>query len=97
MLRKGTKSILRDNKEFIELDLEKTDNVLTKTLDIPYPSAGCEKPDTICVMFCSSIGGKEWLTSGEDINNPLVTNPNSIAQACVTGSELYIDDIELIY
>lgn len=97
MLRKGTKSILRDNKEFIELDLDQTDNVLTKTLDIPYPSAGCEKPDNICVMFCSSIGGKEWLTSGEDINNPLVTNSNSKAQACVTGSELYIDDIELIY
>ncbi len=97
MLRKGTKSILKDNKEFIELDLEQTDNVVIKTLDIPYPSAGCEKPDTICVMFCSSIGGKEWLTNGENIDNPLANNPNSKAQACATGSELYIDDIELIY
>ena len=97
MLRKGTKSILKDNKEFIELDLEQADYVLTKTLDLPYPSAGCEKPDNICVMFCSSIGGKDWLTSGENIDNPIAANPNSRAQACATGSELYIDDIELIY
>ena len=35
--------------------------------------------------------------SEEKIDNPSVTSPESKAQACVTGSELYIDDIELIY
>lgn len=96
MLRKGSKSILKD-KEYLELDLDETANILTKTLDIQYPSVGCEKPDNICIMFCSSIGGKDWLTSEEKIDNPSVTSPESKAQACVTGSELYIDDIELIY
>lgn len=96
MLRKGSKSILKD-KEYIELDLDATTNVLTKTLDIQYPSTGCEKPDNICIMFCSSIGGKDWLTNGEKIDNPSITSSESKAQACVTGSELYIDDIELIY
>lgn len=96
MLRKGSKSILKD-KEYIELDLDATTNVLTKTLDIQYPSTGCEKPDNICIMFCSSIGGKDWLTNGEKIDNPSITSSENKAQACVTGSELYIDDIELIY
>lgn len=96
MLRKGTKSILRD-KEYIELELDGTPNVLTKTLDFPYPSVGCEKPDNICVMFCSSVGGKDWITTGEKIDNPPIASEENKAQACVTGSELYIDDIELIY
>lgn len=96
MLRKGSKSILRD-KEYIELELDGTPNVLTKTLDFPYPSVGCEKPDNICVMFCSSVGGKDWITTGEKIDNPPIASEENKAQACVTGSELYIDDIELIY
>ena len=41
MLRKGSKSILKD-KEYLELDLDETANILTKTLDIQYPSVGCE-------------------------------------------------------
>lgn len=96
MLRKGTKSIFRD-KEYIELDLEETLNVLTKSIDFFYPSSGCEKPDNICVMFCSSVGGKDWMITGEKIDNPSITTVENRTQACVTGSELYIDDIELIY
>lgn len=96
MLRKGTKSIFRD-KEYIELELDETANVLTKILDFPYPSVGCEKPDNMCVMFCSSIGGKSMKQSEEKIDNPAMTSTVSKAQACITGSELYIDDIELIY
>lgn len=96
MLRKGTKSIFRD-KEYVELELDGTTNVLTKSLEFPYPSVGCEKPDNICVMFCSSVGGKNWLTTGEQIDNPNITSDENKSQACVTGSELYIDDIKLDY
>lgn len=96
MLRKGTKSIFRD-KEYIELDLNETANVLPKALEFPYPSVGCEKPDNICVMFCSSVNGKSMKQSEEKIDNPAMTSTASKEQACVTGSELYIDDIELIY
>lgn len=96
MLRKGTKSIFKD-REYIEMDLDGTTNVLTKSLEFPYPSVGCEKPDNICVMFCSSTGGKNWLTTGEKIDNPNIASNENKAQACVTGSELYIDDIILEY
>lgn len=94
MLRKGTKSVFRD-KEDIELELDETANVLTKSLEFPYPSVGCEKPDNICVMFCSSVKGKPMMQSNEKVDNPSMASCKS--EACVTGSELYIDDIILEY
>lgn len=94
MLRKGTMSIFKD-KEFIDLELDPTSNVLTKSVEFLYPSEECEKPDNICVMFCSSIKGKSMKQSEEKVDNP--SKESCISQACVTGSELYIDDIELIY
>lgn len=80
------------------LELGNTSNVLTATINFTYPEK-CKKATSICVMFCSS-------KNGSDLQQSLETNKISHydigvdeykAQACVTGSEFYIDDIQLIY
>lgn len=61
-----------------------------------YPSS-CKKATHICVMFCSSIAGKNQKQSEENTNIKLAQIGNFKSTCSVTGSELYIDDIELIY
>lgn len=95
------KVVLKNNEEVLfetYVELDHTTNVLTKTINFTYPE-GCKKATTICVMFCSSKGGKDLNQSTE---NSLISHYDiGVAeykeQCCVTGSELYIDNIELIY
>ena len=82
-------------------ELDHTTNVLTKTINFTYP-ANCKKATTICVMFCSSKYGKD-MDQNIETKNELklcvydISAFESKEQCCVTGSELYIDNIELIY
>lgn len=95
------KVVLKNNEEklfegYVELD--HTNNVLTQTINFTYPE-NCKKATTICVMFCSSKEGKEM---NQDKENSYISHYDIGAteykeQCCVTGSELYIDNIELIY
>lgn len=78
------------------LELGNTSNVLPVTIDFTYP-ADCKKASSICVMFCSSKNGKDMQQSTETISHYDIGVEEYKAQACVTGSELYIDDIELVY
>ena len=49
-------------------------------------------------MFCSSIGGINKKQSEETLYSIKTSTPaNSKSVAYCSGSELYIDDIELIY
>ena len=71
---------------------------MTMTIPFSYPN-NCKKPTSICVMFCSSIAGKNMDQNYENTNisHYDIGYLEYKNQACVTGSELYIDDIELIY
>ncbi len=95
------KVVLKNNDEVLfetYVELDHTTNVLTKTIDFTYPE-NCKKATTLCVMFCSSKEGKDLNQSKE--NNSISHYDIGVAeykeQCCVTGSELYIDNIELIY
>lgn len=73
-------------------------NAMTMTIPFAYPN-NCKKPTSICVMFCSSTVGKNMDQNYENTNisHYDIGTLEYKEQACVTGSELYIDDIELIY
>lgn len=95
------KIVLKSNEDVLfenYVELDHTTNVLTKTIDFTYPT-NCKKATTICVMFCSSKDGKDMVQSKEtnSISHYDIGNPEYKEQCCVTGSELYIDNIELIY
>lgn len=98
------KVILKNNDEILfekEQDINDTStstNAMTMTIPFSYPD-NCKKPTSICVMFCSSVAGKKLDQSYEhtNISHYDIGIPEYKAQACVTGSELYINDIELIY
>lgn len=98
------KIVLKSNDEILfetYVELDHTANVLTKTINFTYPT-NCKKATSICVMFCSSKYGKE-MDQNIETNNELklcvydISASESKEQCCVTGSELYIDNIELIY
>lgn len=76
------------------LDHTGENTVLSKTINFSYP-ANCAKAATICVMFCSSITGKD--DNEKTINHHDIGHADYKAQCCVTGSELYIDNIVLNY
>lgn len=81
-----------------EKELEDKDGYgkVTVSLD-KYPDP-CLKATHICVMFCSSIGGINKKQSEETLYTIKTSTPaNSKSVAYCSGSELYIDDIELIY
>ena len=95
------KIVLKSNEDVLfenYVELGHTTNVLTKTIDFTYPT-NCKKATTICVMFCSSKDGKDMVQSKEtnSISHYDIGNSEYKGQCCVTGSELYIDNIELIY
>lgn len=98
------KVILKSGDEILfekEQDIDDTSanaNALTMTIPFSYPD-NCKKPTSICIMFCSSTSGKKMDQSYENTNisHYDIGYSEYKAQACVTGSELYIDDIELIY
>ena len=95
------KIVLKSNEDVLfenYVELDHTTNVLTKTIDFTYPT-NCKKATTICVMFCSSKDGKDMVQSKEtnSISHYDIGNSEYKGQCCVTGSELYIDNIELIY
>ena len=98
------KVILKSNDEILfekEQDIDDTStsaNAMTMTIPFSYPN-NCKKPTSICVMFCSSIAGKKMDQNYENTNisHYDIGYLEYKNQACVTGSELYIDDIELIY
>ncbi len=98
------KVILKNGDEILfekEQDIDDTSasaNAMTMTIPFSYPN-NCKKPTSICVMFCSSTAGKKMDQNYENINisHYDIGNLEYKKQACVTGSELYIDDIELIY
>lgn len=95
------KIVLKSNDEILfetYVELDHTANVLTKTINFTYP-ANCKKATTICVMFCSSKDGKDMNQSKEtnSISHYDIGTTEYKEQCCVTGSELYIDNIELIY
>lgn len=95
---------LKNGNEIIfekDIELEDTSdnaNAVQGTIKFLYP-ANSKKPTSISVMFCSSIVGKNMDQSYENANisHSDIGTAAYKAQACVTGSELYIDDIELIY
>lgn len=98
------KIALKSNEEVLfetYVELDHTANVLTKTINFTYPT-NCKKATTICVMFCSSKYGKD-MDQNIETENELqlcvyeISASESKEQCCVTGSELYIDNIELIY
>ena len=98
------KIVLKSNEEVLFETYEELDhitNVSTKTINFTYP-ANCKKATTICVMFCSSKYGKD-MDQNIETKNELklcvydISASESKQQCCVTGSELYIDNIELIY
>lgn len=78
------------------LDLDHTDYVTTATLNFTYP-ANCKKATKIKVMFCSSTVGKDLdqATESKRISHSDIGTYKS--QVCVTGSEFYIDNIQLNY
>lgn len=86
-------------EKYLELDdTSDNANAVQGTIKFSYP-ANSKKPTSISVMFCSSIAGKNMDQSYENSNishSDIGTEAYKM-QACVTGSELYIDDIELIY
>ena len=95
------KVVLKSNDEVLfetYVELDHTTNVLTKTIDFTYPE-NCKKATTLCVMFCSSKEGKDLNQSKENssISHYDIGVTEYKEQCCVTGSELYIDNIELIY
>lgn len=79
-------------------ELDNTTNVLTKTIEFNYPQ-NCKKATSICVMFCSSKAGASMNQSVENsgISHYNIGVDEYKNQCCVTGSELYIDNIQLIY
>lgn len=93
-------SLKSDNEVLFEkyLELGNTSSVLPVTIDFTYPK-DCKKATSICVMFCSSKNGKEMQQSLETnkISRYDIGTNEYKEQACVTGSEFYIDDIELVY
>lgn len=93
VLKNGTDIIAKEYSELIP-----TNNISTKEIQFNYLYTD-KKVNTICVMFCSSIEGKELQQSieNESIRNKPDTDPVNKEQACSTGSELYIDNVELIY
>ncbi|WP_346713385.1 DUF4493 domain-containing protein [Mediterranea massiliensis] len=95
------KVALKNNEDILfetYVELDHTTNVLTKTINFTYPE-NCKKATTICVMFCSSKDGKDMDQSKETntISHYDIGTSEYKEQCCVTGSELYIDNIELIY
>ena len=95
------KVVLKSGEEVLfekYLELGNTSNVLPATIDFTYPK-DCKKATSICVMFCSSKNGKDMQQSLETnkISHYDIGVEEYKAQACVTGSEFYIDDIELVY
>lgn len=97
VILKSDNEILFEKEEVID-DTSKNANALTMTIPFTYPD-NCKKPTSICVMLCSSTAGKNMDQSYENnnISHFDIGISEYKAQACVTGSELYIDDIELIY
>lgn len=86
-------------EKYLELDdTSDNANAVQGTIKFSYPS-NSKKPTSISVMFCSSIVGKKMDQSYENsnISHSDIGTAAYKMQACVTGSELYIDDIELIY
>lgn len=79
-------------------ELDNTTNVLTKTIEFNYPQ-NCKKATSICVMFCSSKVGSSLNQSTENssISKYDIGVEEYKNQCCVTGSELYIDNIKLEY
>ena len=75
-------------------ELEHTDNVQTRKITFAYP-ANCAKAASINVMFCSSIEGKN--DNEKNISHHDIGHSTYKAQCSVTGSELYIDNIQLNY
>lgn len=95
------KVVLKSGEEVIfetYQEMENTTNVLTKTINFSYPSA-CKKATSISVMFCSSKDGTTMNQSEEnsDISHLDIGADDYKNQCCVTGSELYIDNIQLEY
>lgn len=79
-------------------ELDNTTNVLTKTIEFNYPQ-NCKKATSICVMFCSSKAGASMNQSAENsgISHHDIGVLEYKNQCCVSGSELYIDNIKLEY
>lgn len=93
------KVVLKSDNEILfekYLELGNTSNVLPATIDFTYPK-DCKKATSICVMFCSSKNGKDMQQSLETNKISHYDIGDYQTQVCVTGSEFYIDDIELVY
>ena len=82
------------NKIYEELEHTGENVVLTKEITFAYP-ANCAKAASISVMFCSSIQGKN--DNEKNISHNDIGHSTYKSQCCVTGSELYIDNIQLNY
>ena len=82
------------NKIFEELEHTGENVVKTGKITFAYP-ANCAKAASINVMFCSSIKGKN--DNEKDISKHDIVHSTYKSQCCVTGSELYIDNIQLNY
>ena len=81
-----------------EKELEDKDGYGKVTVPLEKYPEPCLKATHICVMFCSSIGGINKKQSEETLYSIKTSTPaNSKSVAYCSGSELYIDDIELIY
>lgn len=93
--------ILKNDEETIfetYQELDHTTNILTKSIDFNYPQ-NCKKATSICVMFCSSKSG---VSMSQSVENSGISHHNIGVeeyknQCCVSGSELYIDNIKLEY
>lgn len=91
-------SIMSDTEVLSEqtLELNNIDYVTTATLNFTYP-AHCKKATSIKAMFCSSTVGLELNQETESKRISHSDIGTYKEQACVTGSEFYIDNIQLHY
>lgn len=85
-------------------DLPQQDRYITESIDLKpqYKEQGfeygsnCPKPTHICLMFCSSLYGKEKKQSAEqNISVPEIKDSKMVAT--LIGNALYIDNIKFEY
>lgn len=88
----GTEIIIENTVE-----LGHTETATGGRVPLTY-KAGSLNATHICVMFCSSIKGKEMKQSYEEsISHPDRSADECKVQVCVSGSEFYIDDLNFEY